>query len=348
MLVVHALLFWEPGNEELLKSWAIPIIYLNAGPGIFILITGYFSVFSKSKFWRTLVLLLFLWIVCMIIGIVIYCCFKFHYDFGNYNWLNVIFLNTKDFQMFWYMNALLVITLLMPVVNFIVTKYNKWGTLCFFAGILILAYLFGYTGTDIFELTTKNKIYNLPETRQLIYLICLYGIGGWIRVHFQEKWKNRMFIFGVCYLALLISVRCILFKFTSSDQLSSSKDWMVSLFYLSPSPLTGLIAISLFFIVYRINFKECKVWRFLGKTTLLTYVLHLFIFNLICYYMGSGSLGHYFQNLSMGNQHLYALLFTIPIVTCISCLLILPVTKVQYFLFKKTDLLITTLKNKFF
>ncbi|ASP28415.1 hypothetical protein SCORR_v1c06430 [Spiroplasma corruscae] len=276
----------------------------------FILITGYLKVdtkrYNNSSF---IITILISWIINFILACIIYSFTRDKIPFIH------LLLGGRDW---WYIWALLVIHLLMPILNKILHSFNKnYLLICVLVLYMILEFTSNYFYGQYFGITN------------IVAMVLLYIVGGIIKMHF--KLSN---IFQFVLILLIVSLLWILIVFINLD---TSYDFV----YKQIGILNAIFSILVFIIVVSLKPFNNKLLNYLGSSMLYVYLYHY-----LAQEINDKYLLKYISFLDIQLQIFILAMLTFLFSILFALLLVKPINKSSIFISKKLNLL--NKKNKKF
>lgn len=231
----------------------------NIGVIIFILISGYFMINQTKIKLKKLIKLVF--------QVLFYSCFIYILlVILKYNTFNTVdFIKAClpiTFKEYWFATAYILLYVFSPFINIFLNSLNKEKYIVFI-GLEIATF-------SILPIVTNNDFYG----NELIQFIMFYSIGGYIRLHISEldaKFKKTNM-----YL-LFLSIFFLAFSIIIFDVLGIKYDFFLnksSYFFQRNSPITLMLAVSLFNIFVFTKPKYNKIINELSSLTFGVYIIH--------------------------------------------------------------------------
>ena len=263
------------------NSFIIKTFYFfgEIGVNLFILITGYFLVNSKFSMKKLIKLILE---VNFYFLLFFFLARKLGYDntqlatFGDYFKLFFSII----FDRYWFATVYVLIYILSPYLNILIHNLNKKT---YQKLLLTLIFLWAVIPTffGIFENDTETLLYY----NRLIWLIIIYLIGAYIRLHsikLFEKQSHTIITALISFATLLLSI-VVIYKLKDNFGLFNKMD-VAYLWRPNTIPIL-VLSVCIFEIFINLKIGYSKIINLLASTTLGTYMLHdgplyLFVWNI--------------------------------------------------------------------
>lgn len=189
--VFHSPLTQSLGLMEHIFSWQVMAVKLldfeGVGISLFMLITGYFMVHKKVNVRRILLLLSTLFFYSWVILL-----------FARIEFPEMVTRDTIKISLIpifyglnWFVSCYILFTLFIPFINSFLTSLSKYRYLSF---LLIL-----FTVYAVLPVIGMNNFIN---GNRMMFFLVVYSIGGYLRLHCQDKIKS---IYHTKYRNILIA-----------------------------------------------------------------------------------------------------------------------------------------------
>lgn len=189
--VFHSPLTQSLGLMEHIFSWQVMAVKLldfeGVGISLFMLITGYFMVHKKVNVRRILLLLSTLFFYSWVILL-----------FARIEFPEMVTRDTIKISLIpifyglnWFVSRYILFTLFIPFINSFLTSLSKYRYLSF---LLIL-----FTVYAVLPVIGMNNFIN---GNRMMFFLVVYSIGGYLRLHCQDKIKS---IYHTKYRNILIA-----------------------------------------------------------------------------------------------------------------------------------------------
>lgn len=224
---------------------------------IFVLITGYFLINSRSVNIKKLVLLI-LEMLSYSIGISLFVRLLTPYEVSN---VDII----KSFMPIpygnWYCVYYILFILITPQLNKILNSLTKreYKNLLF---IIIGIY-------SVFNTLIKNEL----EFSNIDFFFVMYIIGGYIRLHYENKYSNSYNLYAFITTTILIILSVVFFDYIGGYFHKASLIEHATYFQQFNTLPSVLFAISIFLYFSRLRINNVFL-NFLGKSVLGIYLIH--------------------------------------------------------------------------
>ncbi|AOG60792.1 hypothetical protein SHELI_v1c08430 [Spiroplasma helicoides] len=269
----------------------------------FILITGYFKVNTKNYNNGVFVINISIsWLLNFGFACLVYSFTRDAIPFKS------LLLGGRDW---WYIWALLVIQIIMPVLNKIINNFNKYYLLlCIVILYLLLEFTSNYLYGQIFGITN------------LFAMILLYCIGGMIRNHVELYFKYQYLIIFLNVILLWVAIDAIN-MFTKYDFV-----------YKQLGVPNALFSVEVFIIVTSFRRTKNEFINYLGSSMLYVYLYHYLIQELNSKYIYSKIL----DNLNLQLQVNILALITLFATLVVALLITKPIDYLSKFIARKTKI----------
>lgn len=234
------------------------------GVNIFVLITGYFLIHGRFRF-KKLVLLIFEVLFYHLVTIVLASRVGM-YDLPV-NWRTFVlefFPVTRSY--YWLITVYILIYILSPYLNMFAKMLSKRDYIKFLTIVLLLWSVIP-TVFGLFYNTTESLLYY----NRFIWLIIVYFIGAYIRLHSLNLFKNRG---RAVVISFLLIVGSILFIEKFEEYFWMIGTYETAYFWTPNSVLMILLSVSMFDFFLHMDIPYNGLINKLASTTLGIYILH--------------------------------------------------------------------------
>ncbi len=230
----------------------------KVGVDVFVLITGYFMIHKKDI---KISKLLKLWLQAFFYSITIYVLAVLFTSvkFNKQEFINAVMPITHS--CWWFATTYFVLYLFIPYINLFISKIDKLT----YKKILILCTILWV----IIPTFVKVNLY----VNQLIWLIYLYGVGGYIKLYKDDIKLNGGMCICISIVLLLISAFFGIVLSVASTKYSVLRDY-IFYYYDMYSIDVLLIALIMFLGFKNINIKNNKFINLVSSTTFGIYLIH--------------------------------------------------------------------------
>lgn len=254
-------------------------LFLRCAVNIFIIITGFFSVRSKSDFKKTYKRVLKIYSSILFYSIVlslltIFLGENFRTIEGTAYSVSEIIIKMffpVSSQCWYFLTNYILLMLIVPFLNITLNNITKkqYTVLLIILGYIMSVWLF-IGKLNIFKNVASDYGYDMIiEGKNIFSFIFLYIIGGYISLHIKATNKPK-----IRYLVLAISTVAINYLLLS--KLNPEINY-VSVAYGYANPLVILCAVFIFLFFKDLHFKS-KIINMLGSTTIGVYAISEFSF----------------------------------------------------------------------
>ena len=230
----------------------------NVGVNIFVLISGYFLVnvpdIKLNKVWK-------LWSQLSFYSLSIFIVFVIT-GLREFSWLSLLeSAFPVTFNKWWFASTYFIMYLFTPFINILLHKLDKK----MYQKMLVLMFI---CWSVIPTLTTSSL-----KSNELIWFICMYSAGGYIRLWVEEQkisWKK--YFAGALCLAILTFGTVIVFDVLGMRYAFFAQH--ATYFYWMQRIPTLLIAVLLFIGVKNIDIPYNKIINTVSSATFGVYLIH--------------------------------------------------------------------------
>ena len=227
------------------------------GVVIYILISGYFlckSTFKIQTFLRTALQVMFYCFIIMIVDMIV-----FPEDQWSVKRI-ISYLLLLGHGDFWFVGPYIVMFLLSPFINFIITRLQK-------SGFLLLIVIMGVI-VSLLPSITGNQIPGNYLKDNIAFFILIYLIGAFFRFY-PEEIKNKRFIQWGC---VAYTILYVMFMIVPSV---SGKQYFLCGYFQNRGNYLNVLLASLIFLRFRdMRIKQSKVINTISASTFGIYLLH--------------------------------------------------------------------------
>ncbi|HIW89857.1 MAG TPA: acyltransferase [Candidatus Ligilactobacillus excrementipullorum] len=266
--IVHGVL-GEFFPRDALQLYTIhPAVYSTArllafggkvGVGLFVLITGYFSIHSKMK-WSKIIKI---WVPTFCYTVIFFLIFKYR-DTTPITAKDLIsLLFPVTFKWYWFMTSFILLLLISPILNKIWQQCTR-NQKKYIIGLLFLIYVL----LPFFNHTLDNSL--------LLLFIMYYLVGGYLYETpstsiLNKKWLylSGIFLSLVGYFGLTIRKILLGYANQSADIINSSSKYSGD-----NSIFVVLFAISFFMLFKHIQLKPNRLINLVASSTFGIYLIH--------------------------------------------------------------------------
>jgi surface polysaccharide O-acyltransferase-like enzyme len=246
-----------------LNRYVVGILSLGGKLGVacFILISGYFMVYSKFTIKKLIKLVAETWFYSMSIGILFLFVLTPVEPIGLNSLIKAML--PIGFSEYWFMTDYIMLMLMSPVLNMVIASISKEGLQKLLAGAIVCwSVLPGFIGA--------NYGYN-----DLVWFMVLYMIAGYIRkyVDFEKKNASKHFMVGIIsYLLVILSNVMLIFlgHITDIDIFTNKSAHFRAL----NSPFILITAVELLIGFTKLKPNYNKFVNILASATLGVYLIH--------------------------------------------------------------------------
>lgn len=248
-------------NELLIKT---AYMFGELGVNLFLLITGYFLINGRFKFQR---------LICLIAEVLCYHFFTLMiaakvgiYSFPTdiRGWILECIPIIRGY--YWFVTAYVLIYVLSPYLNRFAKGLSKREYVKFLSIVLLLwsvmPTVFGF-----FYNTTESLLYY----NRFIWLVIVYFIGAYIRIHSFSLIQKRGIAAGISFLLLIGSILVIEKLETVFAAIGT---YETAYFWTPNSVLMVLLSITIFLFFLNLEIPYSPLINKLGSTTLGIYLFH--------------------------------------------------------------------------
>lgn len=255
--VVHG--FAGVENISMINQYILGLFSLGGKLGVtcFILISGYYMIYSKFTVKKCFRIMLEVWIYSFILGMIYFIMTK---SISMKAFLQVIFpIGTSEY---WFMTDYLILMIISPILNTIITQLEQ----SFYQKSIIMMIIFW----SIIPMFGINYAFD-----DLLWFICLYFIAGYIRLY-HDSYNVGMFryfsIASLSYLVIIISNFLFIFLgYTFHSDILLQR----SMFFSSlNSPFILITGINLLNAFLAMSTRKNKWINLFSSCTLGVYLLH--------------------------------------------------------------------------
>ena len=267
ILLMHCFLFsgqlnkdlFEDGNSEI--AWIIESFAIVA-VNCYVLISGYFLVNSSCNRKKVFKLM----IQVLTYSLIIFIIFKLgmKYSISWKDTLQSIFPITL--KTYWFITSYIILYLLAPFLNIILKNTTKKEMQFLLGTITLISWLSSFLYYLKFDVIDTTKGYGI------LWLINLYFLAGYIRLHVHEKNNKSKYLLGYLVLSILIyATRVFILKANPNNIVLSN------IFYCYNSVLVTISSVCLFMFFKEVKIKNVYIQSAITKIaplTLAIYIIH--------------------------------------------------------------------------
>ena len=235
------------------------IIRFLAGIGVnlYVLITGYYMIFSKIKFKK----IIKMWFSVVFYSLVILVIYKI---LGNSIGIKDVIKSIMPIcsELYWFVTAYIALYMLSPFINKLIKHLEKRQYLI----LLIILFIFLVVIKTIFIDSASIESQNGAS---LIWFIYLYLVAGYIRLYYKEKFNKNVYL----WVAILITIIVAIIRYVSIKYLGKEMTRLIT--FNNIFAFVGTICIFIFFKNVKIQNTVCnKIIGAIAPLTLGVYLIH--------------------------------------------------------------------------
>lgn len=235
------------------------IIRFLAGIGVnlYVLITGYYMIFSKIKLKKTIKM----WFSVVFYSLAILVIYKI---LGNNIGIKDVIKSIMPIcsELYWFVTVYIAMYMLTPFINKLIKNLEKRQYLI----LITILFIFLVFIKTIFIDSTSIESQNGAS---LIWFIYLYLVAGYIRLYYKERFNKNIYLFG----AILITIIVAIIRFISIKYLGKEMTRLIT--FNNIFAFIGTICIFIFFKNIKIQNRVCnKIIGIISPLTFGVYLIH--------------------------------------------------------------------------
>lgn len=255
--VVHG--FSGVENTSMMNQYLLGFLSLGGKLGVtcFVLISGYYMIYSKFTIKKCFRIVFEVWIYSFILGMIYFMVTK---SLNIKVFLQVIFpIGTSEY---WFMTDYLILMVMSPILNRVIVHLEQ----PFYQKIIIIMIIFW----SIFPMFGINYAFD-----DLLWFVCLYFIAGYMRLYRDFASVDTFRYFSIALLSYFVVIVSNLIFLFLGHTFHSAILLQKSMYFSSlNSPFILITGISLLNAFLAMSTRENKWINLFSSCTLGVYLLH--------------------------------------------------------------------------